>query len=152
MIALIQRVSEAGVRVDGAAIAGINGGLLVLLGVEQQDTEIQASRLAERVLAYRVFADENGRMNLNVSQVDGQLLVVPQFTLAADTNSGNRPSFSPAASPGSGRALFEYFVAAIRQRYPAVVTGEFGAHMEVSLVNDGPVTFWLRVAAVVGAN
>jgi len=152
MIALLQRVSKAGIQVEGVAIANITDGLLILLGVERRDTENQARRLAERVLAYRVFSDAEGRMNLNVTQVEGQLLIVPQFTLAADTNSGNRPSFTPAADPDTGQTLYDYFVAEARRRYPAIVTGVFGADMKVSLVNDGPVTFWLRVAHPASAN
>jgi D-tyrosyl-tRNA(Tyr) deacylase len=146
MIALLQRVSAASVTVDGELIAGIGRGLLVLLGVEAGDGEAQADRLLERVLGYRVFADAAGRMNLALREVGGGLLLVPQFTLAADTRRGARPSFTPAAAPERGRALFERFAGRARARHPEVGCGRFGAHMQVTLTNDGPVTFWLRVA------
>ena len=145
MIALIQRVSEARVVVEGEITGEIGMGLLVLLGVERDDDVAKADKLAHRVAGYRVFGDEDGKMNLNVQQVGGSVLVVSQFTLAADTHSGTRPSFSPAAPPDEGRRLFDYFVREARLQHPQVETGEFGADMKVALVNDGPVTFWLQV-------
>ncbi len=146
MIALIQRVSEAAVRVDGEVVGAIGAGLLALVCAERGDTPAQADRLLDKLLAYRVFADEAGKMNRSLKDVAGGLLVVSQFTLAADTNSGTRPSFTPAAGPATGRALYEHFVERARSLHPAVATGRFGADMKVALVNDGPVTFWLRVA------
>ena len=146
MIALIQRVAEARVAVGGETVGAIGAGLLVLLGVERGDTEAEAARLVERVLGYRVFADGAGKMNLSLKDVDGGLLVVPQFTLVADTNSGTRPSFSSGASPAEGQRLYEAFLARAREMHARVATGRFGAHMKVSLVNDGPVTFWLQVS------
>lgn len=144
MIGLLQRVIASEVRVDGKVVGRIDQGLLVLVGVERGDTEFQADRLLERLLSYRIFADEAGRMNLSVVDVGGGLLLVPQFTLAADTKKGTRPGFSPAAEPQEGRRLFEYLASRARAAHPVVQTGEFGAHMQVSLTNDGPVTFWLR--------
>ena len=144
MIGLLQRVSSASVAVDGETIAAIGPGLLVLIGVQRGDTVRQAERLAERLLAYRVFPDAAGRMNLDVTQAGGSLLLVPQFTLAANTRKGNRPGFDRAAPPESGRRLFDRLVAEIRTRWPHVATGRFGAEMSVSLVNEGPVTFWLE--------
>ena len=146
MIALLQRVTHAEVQVDGRSIGRIALGLLVLVGVERGDTSIQAERLLERLLTYRVFPDEQGRMNLSLTDVNGGLLLVPQFTLAADTSKGTRPGFSTAAAPEVGRELFEYFVGRTREKYGAVATGEFGADMKVTLTNDGPVTFWLQVS------
>jgi D-tyrosyl-tRNA(Tyr) deacylase len=146
MIALIQRVSEASVTVHGELAAEIGPGLLALVGVERGDGPAQADRLAQRILGYRMFADSAGRMNLSVQQAGGDVLLVPQFTLAADTNSGNRPSFTPAAQPETGRFLFDRLVETVRTAWPRVVTGRFGAEMAVRLTNDGPVTFWLRVA------
>ena len=145
MIALIQRVSEAAVHVNGNLLGQISAGLLVLLAVEKGDTRQQADRLLERLLAYRVFADGEGRMNLDVRQAGGGLLLVPQFTLAANTRKGNRPSFTSAASPEEGERLFLYFVERARDLWSSVETGMFGADMKVGLVNDGPVTFWLQV-------
>ena len=145
MIGLLQRVSEASVRVEDRLAGAIGSGLLVLVGVEKGDAEAQADRLLERLLGYRVFADDQGRMNRSLAEVGGGLLLVSQFTLAADTNKGTRASFSSAASPEEGRRLFEYLVAKARTAHPHVATGEYGAHMQVALVNDGPVTFWLRV-------
>jgi D-tyrosyl-tRNA(Tyr) deacylase len=133
------------VRVDGREIAAIGGGLLALVGVERGDGEAEARRLAERVAGYRVFADGQGRMNLSLKDLGGELLAVPQFTLAADTDSGLRPSFSGAAAPADGKRLFDQFVSFVAKE-TVVRTGSFGADMKVSLVNDGPVTFWLRVA------
>ncbi|GIZ52899.1 D-aminoacyl-tRNA deacylase [Noviherbaspirillum aridicola] len=145
MIALLQRVTRASVEVDGVTVGAIDGGLLVLFCAERNDTREQADALLARLLSYRVFADDAGKMNRSLSDVDGGLLLVPQFTLAADTRSGTRPSFTPAATPEEGRRLFDYFVDAARARMPRVETGRFGAHMQVSLTNDGPVTFWLQV-------
>ncbi len=145
MIGLLQRVSSASVAVDGEEIATIATGLLVFVGMERGDSERQAERLAERLLNYRVFADADGKMNLSVTATDGSVLLVPQFTLAANTASGNRPGFSNAADPTVGRQLFNQLVAAMQQRGLNVVTGQFGANMQVSLCNEGPVTFSLRV-------
>ncbi|MGC7406758.1 D-aminoacyl-tRNA deacylase [Pandoraea pneumonica] len=149
MIALIQRVLEAAVTVDGRTVGAIGPGLLALVCAERGDTEASADKLLTKLLGYRVFSDEAGKMNRSVSSLDGNgqaggLLLVSQFTLAADTNSGTRPSFTPAASPADGKRLFDHFVAQARSRHAIVETGEFGAHMRVSLVNDGPVTFWLQ--------
>ena len=145
MIALLQRVSGASVTVDGAVIGAIDAGLLVLLCAERGDTEKEADALLAKLLGYRVFSDAAGKMNLSLADVAGGLLLVPQFTLAADTKSGTRPSFTPAASPQDGLRLFSHFVAQARSRHPQVETGVFGADMQVSLTNDGPVTFWLQV-------
>ncbi len=145
MIALLQRVSEAAVRVDGRVVGAIGAGLLVLVGVQRGDGPAQSARLLQRLLDYRVFADEAGRMNRSLRETGGGLLLVPQFTLAADTRSGNRPGFSTAAEPAAAQALFEGFLADARAAHPGVAAGEFGAHMAVHLVNDGPVTFWLEV-------
>lgn len=147
MIGLLQRVIRASVAVDGREVAAIREGLLVLVGVERDDAEPQADRLLERLLAYRIFGDSAGRMNLDLRQIGGELLLVPQFTLAADTRRGNRPSFTPAASPEAGARLFGYLCEQARQFYPRSRAGVFGAHMQVELVNDGPVTFWLQVAS-----
>jgi D-tyrosyl-tRNA(Tyr) deacylase len=146
MIGLLQRVSGASVVVDGESVGAIDAGLLVLLCAERGDTEKQADALLSKLLGYRVFGDAAGKMNLNLADAGGALLVVPQFTLAADTRSGTRPSFTPAASPQDGLLLFDYFVAQARARHSRVETGRFGADMKVSLTNDGPVTFWLQVA------
>jgi len=145
MIALLQRVLKAHVEIDGERIAAIGPGLLVLLGVQRGDGEQQAERLLERLLGYRVFPDAAGKMNLNLLQAAGGLLLVPQFTLAADTRSGMRPGFSQAADPGSGQYLFEYFAQRAQEMHQPVACGRFGADMQVALVNDGPVTFWLEV-------
>ncbi|MES2103307.1 MAG: D-aminoacyl-tRNA deacylase [Pseudomonadota bacterium] len=145
MIALIQRVSQAGVVVDGATIGAIGQGLMALVCAERGDTEKQADALLSKLLAYRVFSDDAGKMNRSIADVAGGLLLVPQFTLAADTNSGTRPSFTPAAAPDIGKSLFDYFVAQARIRHAEVQTGQFGADMKVSLTNDGPVTFWLQI-------
>lgn len=144
MIALIQRVRRASVTVDEQEVGSIGAGMLVLLGVEATDGPQQLKKLADKVLKYRLFSDENGKMNLNLSQVDGQLLVVSQFTLAADTQSGLRPSFTPAALPEQAQPLYEQFVQHCQSQGFTVATGRFGADMQVSLVNDGPVTFWLQ--------
>ena len=145
MIGLLQRVSEARVSVAGQVIAAIDGGLLVLVGVEQGDGDAQAARLGERLLNYRVFPDADGRMNLSLRDTGGGILLVPQFTLAADTSRGNRPGFSTAAAPAEGRALFDSLVATVAAQHGNVATGEFGADMQVSLCNEGPVTISLRV-------
>ena len=143
MIALIQRVTHAEVAVDGEVVGRIGHGLLALIGVERGDGEKQAERLLERLLDYRVFADADRRMNLSVRDVHGGLLLVPQFTLAADTRKGTRASFTPAAAPELGRALFEYLLELAETQHPLVASGRFGADMQVTLTNDGPVTFWL---------
>ncbi|MGH8671883.1 MAG: D-aminoacyl-tRNA deacylase [Burkholderiales bacterium] len=145
MIGLLQRVSSASVEVDGATIACIEQGLLVLVGVERMDTPQSAERLLQRLVGYRVFSDAQGKMNLSVREVQGGLLLVPQFTLAADTRKGTRPSFSPATTPERGRELFEYLVQFAMTLHPRVAAGRFAAQMQVALVNDGPVTFWMRV-------
>lgn len=145
MIGLLQRVSQASVSVDGKTVGAIGRGLLVLVGVERGDGEAQADRLLERLLGYRVFPDAEGKMNLSVRDIDGGLLLVPQFTLAADTNKGMRASFTPAASPAEGQRLFEHLLAQARRQHSPVVSGVFGADMQVTLTNDGPVTFWLQV-------
>jgi D-tyrosyl-tRNA(Tyr) deacylase len=145
LIGLLQRVTEASVRVNGAAVAEIGRGLLVLIGIERGDTRAAGCRLLERLLTYRVFEDDDGRMNRSLVDVRGGLLLVPQFTLAADTRRGTRPGFSTAAAPGLGAELFAALLTEARQRHPTVAAGRFGADMQVALVNDGPVTFWLRV-------
>jgi D-tyrosyl-tRNA(Tyr) deacylase len=144
VIALLQRVLEASVHIGGERVAAIGPGLLVLVGVRPGDDEAASLRLLGRVLQYRVFADEAGKMNLSLVQTRGGLLLVPQFTLAADTHKGLRPGFSTAAPPDQGRRLFEFLVQRARDQYGSVETGVFGAHMQVSLTNDGPVTFWLE--------
>jgi D-aminoacyl-tRNA deacylase len=145
MIGLLQRVLNARVDIDGQQVASIGPGLLVLVGVRPTDDEAAAFRLLARLLQYRVFADPAGKMNLNLAQTQGgALLLVPQFTLAADTHKGLRPGFSTAAPPEQGRRLFDTLVQAARAQHPRVETGVFGAHMQVSLTNDGPVTFWLE--------
>jgi D-tyrosyl-tRNA(Tyr) deacylase len=144
LIGLLQRVTCAEVRVLGDCVGAIGPGLLVLVGVQSDDTEARAERLLERLLGYRVFADGAGRMNLSLLDSGGGLLLVPQFTLAADTRKGRRPSFSGAASPELGRRLFDYLVERASARLADVASGRFGADMQVSLVNDGPVTFWLE--------
>jgi D-aminoacyl-tRNA deacylase len=138
-------VSRAEVEVDARIVGSIRTGLLVLVGVQRGDSEAQADRLVERLLTYRVFPDENGRMNRSLQDIGGELLLVSQFTLAADTSKGTRPGFSPAAEPAEGRRLFDYLISRARQRHSVVQTGAFGAHMQVRLTNDGPVTFWLEV-------
>lgn len=145
MIGLIQRVTEASVTVDREVIGRIGQGLLVLVCAERNDTEKEADALVDKILAYRVFPDENEKMNRSVTDIKGHLLLVPQFTLAADTRSGTRPSFTPAASPDDARRLFEHFTTEAASRHGVVQTGRFGAHMQVALTNDGPVTFWLQV-------
>ena len=147
MITVLQRVSEASVRVDGQLIGQIGQGLLVLLCAEQGDTEAVADRLLAKVLKLRIFADEAGKMNRSVQEVGGGLLVVSQFTLAADVAGGNRPSFIQAAKPDEGRRLYEHFVAQARAAHPVVQTGQFAADMQVALVNDGPITIPIRMSA-----
>ncbi len=144
MIGLLQRVTSASVSVDANAIGEIGRGLLVLVAVHRDDTEKDIARLAERILGYRVFPDADGRMNRSVSDEKGGLLLVPQFTLAADTKKGTRASFTRAADPGKGSEYFDRLVSLCRRSLDHVETGEFGADMQVSLVNDGPVTFWLE--------
>ncbi len=145
MIALIQRVTQASVTVDNKVIGKIEKGLLVFLAVEPGDTEAKAKRLAERVAGYRIFNDEDEKMNLNIQQAGGDILVVSQFTLAADTSSGMRPSFTSAAKPELSKTLYQYFTKELRSKGLAVPTGEFAADMKVALVNDGPVTFTLKI-------
>jgi len=147
VIALLQRVTSASVRVGNETVGEIGRGILVLVGVERGDDEEQAVRLSQKLLGYRVFPDSEGKMNLSLLDVKGELLVVPQFTLAADTSSGTRAGFSKAASPEEGERLFERFVLHVKKEMPKVQTGRFRANMQVSLVNDGPVTFWLQVAS-----
>lgn len=145
MIALIQRVTRASVEVDGQVIGQIDQGILALIGVEKNDNEANADRLLQRIIEYRIFEDSAGKMNQSLVDINGGLLLVPQFTLAADTNSGKRPSFSSAAPPDEGRRLFDYLVKQTETTPPKIATGSFGADMQVSLTNDGPVTFWLQV-------
>ena len=144
MIALIQRVAEARVDVDNETVGRIGPGLLALVAVQPGDGEVQTQRLLERLLGYRVFADADGKMNLSLAQAGGGLLLVSQFTLAADTRSGMRPGFSTAATPAEGEHWFNRLVELAKIRHSTVEIGRFGAHMKVSLVNDGPVTFWLE--------
>ena len=146
MIALIQRVTGANVKIGGDPVGVIGAGIVALIGVERGDTEVEALLLAERVVNYRIFPDKEGKMNLSLKDVNGQLLAVPQFTLAADTNSGTRASFSSAAGAETAERLFKRFVEKIQEWSPRVATGKFGADMQLSLVNDGPVTFWLQVS------
>ncbi|HET9818116.1 MAG TPA: D-aminoacyl-tRNA deacylase [Rhodanobacteraceae bacterium] len=146
MISLLQRVTSASVEVDGETVGAIDAGLLVMVAVEPGDGEAQVQRMCERLLGYRVFADDAGRMNRSLAEIGGGLLLVPQFTLAADTRKGMRPSFTTAATPAEGQRWFERLVELARATHPGVATGRFGAHMQVRLVNDGPVTFLLRVA------
>ena len=144
MIGLLQRVVEASVDIGGARVASIGPGLLVLIGVRPADDEASTLRLLSRLLQYRVFADDAGKMNLSLTQTQGDLLLVPQFTLAAETHKGLRPGFSTAAPPDQGRRLFDLLLHAARAQHGRVESGVFGAHMQVSLTNDGPVTFWLE--------
>ncbi|EIJ35617.1 D-aminoacyl-tRNA deacylase [Thiothrix nivea] len=145
MIGLIQRVSSAQVAIEGTTVGQIGRGILLLLGVEKEDTEAKADRLLQRVLGYRIFPDDGGKMNLSLRDIGGELLVVSQFTLPADTHKGMRPSFTPAAPPAEGERLYLYFAAQARKQVENLQTGVFSADMQVSLVNDGPVTFWLQV-------
>jgi len=144
MKALIQRVSSASVDVNGERIGEINKGILVLLGVEREDNNAAADKLLKKIINYRIFPDEEGKMNLNLQQIDGELLIVSQFTLVADTKKGLRPGFSSGASPELGEALYQYVIEEAKKKIPNVATGQYGADMQVSLVNDGPVTFWLE--------
>lgn len=144
MIGLLQRVRKAAVEVGGTTVAGIGPGLLVLVGVQQADDESEADRLLERLLGYRVFADGDGKMNRSLKDIDGELLLVPQFTLAADTRKGTRAGFSGAAEPAAARRMFEYLASRARVDWPRTQSGTFGADMQVTLCNDGPVTFWLE--------
>jgi D-tyrosyl-tRNA(Tyr) deacylase len=146
MIALLQRVTAANVVVDGIQTGSIDKGLMVLVGVQRGDETSHADRLLQRLLSYRVFPDEQGKMNCSVADTKGGLLLVPQFTLAADTRSGTRPGFSTAAEPQEAERLFNYFVSRARSQHSTVQTGRFGADMKVTLTNDGPVTFWLQVS------
>lgn len=147
MIGLLQRVRSAQVHVNGAAVGSIGAGLLVFIGVERGDNQATADRLLERLLGYRVFADPDGKMNLSLTETGGGLLLVPQFTLAADTRRGMRPSFTPAAPPSEGQQLFTYLAARAKSLHQSVSCGVFGADMEVTLTNNGPVTFWLQVSS-----
>lgn len=152
MISVLQRVTTGSVTVGGQVVGAIGRGLVVLLAVEKGDGVAQADRMIERLAGYRVFPDPEGRMNLSVEDIGGEMLLVPQFTLAADTRKGMRPSFTSAAPPESGRRIFEHAVAQALRRLPGrVATGRFGADMQLSLTNDGPVTFWLQVSSVGGA-
>jgi len=144
MIALIQRVSRAGVTVEGSEVARIGGGMLALVGVEASDSPGNARALVKKLLTFRMFADEAGKMNRNLRQVNGELLLVPQFTLVADTHQGNRPGFSRGAPVARARDLFSQTVLMAAEQLPGVASGVFGAHMQVELVNDGPVTFWIK--------
>jgi len=145
MLGLLQRVKRASVDVSGECVGKIDQGILLLLGIEKTDTEITADKLMDKMLAYRLFADEQNKMNCNVQQIKGGILVVSQFTLAADTNKGLRPSFSSAAPPVQAEALYNYFVERLRLKHSPIATGIFAADMQVSLVNDGPVTFMLKM-------
>lgn len=144
MIGLLQRVQHASVVVENTEIAAIDQGLLVFIGIEREDTQLHADKLLKRLLSYRIFSDEKGKMNLSLQDIKGGLLLVPQFTLPADTKKGMRPSFTPAAPPALGLQLFSYFCEQAHQLHSPVKKGQFGADMQVSLTNDGPVTFWLH--------
>ena len=143
MKALIQRVSEASIKVSGRTLSAIDQGLVVLLGVEKEDSSLDVDKLLHKVSHYRIFADDDGKMNLNVQQINGSLLIVSQFTLAADTKKGLRPGFSSAAEPILAEALYDEFITKTKNQQISVGTGQFGADMQVALINDGPVTFWL---------
>jgi len=145
MIALLQRTRSASVTIDGRRISNTGAGMLALVGFRREDADSRLDRFIERILNYRMFADADGRMNRSLRDIGGELLMVPQFTLAADTNSGNRPSFTPAAAPEKGRMLFEALEKRMKQAWPNTAFGLFGADMQVELVNDGPVTFWIEV-------
>ena len=147
MIGLIQRVTHASVVVNHETIGDINTGILLLLGVEKNDNEKSATRLLERVMTYRIFEDDTGRMNRSLNDIQGDLLIVPQFTLPANTNKGTRPSFTPAAEPKRGKVLFDFFLQHAKISSLRIQSGQFGADMQVSLTNDGPVTFWLQTNA-----
>lgn len=145
MIGLLQRVSNASVKINDEQIAAIGRGMLVLVGFKRDDSDYRLDRFVERLLNYRIFPDDAGRMNRSLRDIGGELLMVPQFTLAADTNAGNRPSFTPAAAPDEGRKLFESLKETMELAWPESAYGVFGADMQVALVNDGPVTFWIEV-------
>ena len=145
MIALLQRVSSASVVVDNITIAETSAGVLLFLAVQKHDTEVTAEQMQKRILGYRMFADENDKMNKSICEIEGDILVVPQFTLAANTNKGLRPNFSAAASPEHGKQLFDYFLDKLKAEYARVSAGKFAADMQVHLVNNGPVTFWLEI-------
>lgn len=144
MIGLLQRVKNASVTVNDRVIGAVGQGLLVLVCAEKGDSEEQCEKLAKKVLAYRIFEDENGKMNKSVSDIGGEILIVSQFTLAADTAKGLRPSFTPAADPETGKRLYEHFIERVRESGLETQTGQFGANMQVALINDGPVTIWLK--------
>lgn len=144
MIGLLQRVKNASVTVNGQVIGAVKQGLLVLVCAEKGDSAEQCEKLAKKVLAYRIFEDENGKMNKSVSDIGGEILIVSQFTLAADTAKGLRPSFTPAADPETGKRLYEHFIEKIKESGLKTETGQFGANMQVALINDGPVTIWLK--------
>jgi D-tyrosyl-tRNA(Tyr) deacylase len=146
MIGLLQRVTQARVTVSGESVAAIGRGLLVLVGIERGDNEQVADRLLERLLGYRVFPDGDGKMNLSLRDIGGELLLVPQFTLPADTRKGTRPSFAPAAPPEVGKRLFAHLFALAIAKHASVACGRFGSDMQVALINDGPVTFWLQIS------
>lgn len=145
MLGLLQRVTEASVTVEGECVGRINAGMLVLLGIQKDDTQAVADKLIDKLLAYRIFADADNKMNASIRDVDGEILIVSQFTLAADTQKGLCPSFSSAAPPAMARELYDYVIDALRAKHPAMATGIFGADMKVALVNDGPVTFMLEM-------
>ncbi|WP_062063147.1 D-aminoacyl-tRNA deacylase [Cellvibrio sp. OA-2007] len=145
MLGLIQRVKQASVKVEEKVTGEIEQGILLLLGIQKNDSEETANKLIDKILAYRIFSDEHNKMNCNVQQIDGGILIVSQFTLAADTKKGLRPSFSSAAPPAQAEALYNYFVAQMRSKHPQIATGIFAADMQVSLINDGPVTFMLEM-------
>lgn len=145
MIALLQRVRTASVVIDDQQTASIKQGILVFVAVHKDDDEAVVARMCERVLGYRIFADDMDKMNKNVMDIKGEILAVPQFTLAAETNKGMRPNFSPAAAPELGKGLFDHFLSTLKSKYARVKAGEFGANMQVHLTNDGPVTFWLQI-------
>ncbi len=144
MIGLLQRVSQASVNIDNTTVASINSGLLVLIGIEKSDTQSNAEKLFDKIINYRVFADSEDKMNLSLKDTNGGLILVPQFTVAADTQKGLRPSFSNAAAPNQAKPLFDYLIEHANEQYNAVGSGVFSADMQVSLINDGPVTFWLQ--------
>lgn len=145
MIALLQRVTQASVAIDQNVVAKIDGGLLVLIGIQASDDESSVQKLTDKMLAFRMFPDEDGKMNLDIRQAQGELILVPQFTLAADTSRGRRPGFSSAAPPVLGLQLFTAFCDRVKTQYPRVQQGVFGAEMQVALINNGPATFWLEV-------
>ena len=147
MIALLQRVTKAKVVVESKTVGAIENGILALIGIEKTDTQEHANRLLERILGYRIFADTQDKMNLSLEDINGGLLLVPQFTLVANTEKGMRPSFSSTASPAEGERLFNFLLQQASRQYPRVEAGQFGADMQVSLTNDGPVTFWIQVTA-----